>query len=239
MDVVYLLGPGSLWHDRELFYSLRSVQRHLIGRNRVYVVGSPPRFAGPPGIPFKFLPFPDSTHCSQHNVRAKLQHILFLPNISDEFLLMNDDFYFLEDRRIDDIPLYRQGTLPMHIEWREHTGNPYVESLKKTASALASKGLPQVDFELHAPIRYQKDVLAAVLDDFNFDWSGHRGLLVRSLYGNYLRSHGVPLEDCKIDFPIERAEIDRRLRNRPYFSLGPGGCTPDMELKLHELFPPV
>ena len=39
MDVVYILGKGSVWKDNEIRYSLRSIEKHLTGFDRVFIVG--------------------------------------------------------------------------------------------------------------------------------------------------------------------------------------------------------
>ena len=44
MDVVYILGTGSTSNDNEIRYSLRSIEKYLIGFNVVYIVGECPKF---------------------------------------------------------------------------------------------------------------------------------------------------------------------------------------------------
>jgi hypothetical protein len=154
---------------------------------------------------------------------------------------MNDDFYFLRDVRADDVPPYRNGTLTAHIDWRQYTPSVYLDSLRKTEAQLKRAGMPVVDFELHMPMPLNRRVLADVLDDFTFDWSGFPAPCFRSLYGNARRLPGVraPRGDGKIDEPLAGAEICRRLDEQPFFSTGPGGMNPDMELTLARLFPPL
>jgi hypothetical protein len=239
MDVVYILGPGSTWNDNELLYSLRSVRKHLRGFRKIFVVGSMPRVVEHDDeCGFVWVPAEDKFgDARQHNVRAKLIHAAHNPDISDEFLLMNDDFFFLAPVDISEIPYYRQGTLPQHIEWREERGGAYLETLRNTERILRHKNLPVVDFELHVPIRFKKGPLSNVLDDDYFDWSPRAGLCFRSLYCNLLGIKGQPIGDVKIDAPLERSELDRRMADNTFLSIGPAACTKTMETVLKERFP--
>ena len=242
LDIVYLLGPGSTFNDKELMYSMRSVFKHVRNYRRIFVLGSVPQCSEPIGVPFEFVPLPDPNLCKQQNQRAKLLAAVNSPVISDPFLLMNDDFLFLQDlSEPGALPLYRYGMLPAHIEWRAASPGDYLDSLRLTDSALRRASLPRRDFEVHGPILLHKAALEMVLDDFAFpEWASSPGPCYRSLYANYLQLEGVPHEDCKVDYPLPSvAAIAAHVANRPFFSLGPGGCNRAMEEYLRMNFPSI
>jgi hypothetical protein len=237
-DVVYIFGPGgSKWGDRELFYSLRSVGRHLKNFGQIFVLGSFPAFARSPGIPFKHLLSSDPYRNKQHNQRKKMLELCVNPEISESFLLMNDDFFICRDVDAVTIPAYRQGTIAMHIDWRKENPSTYLNSLVNTARALERSKLPDLDFELHVPMPMRRDALKRVLEDFTFDWSVRDGLCARSLYGNSLNLPGVRLMDLKLDSPLTESELLGKISDKPFFSAGPGGCNPAMASALEKLFP--
>jgi len=239
-DVVYVFRRV---HDKdfdlEMLYSLRSVKKHLKGYRRIYVIGEAPRFPEDVCVDFERIPMEDKFKTSQHNVRAKLQRAVKLENAAPNFVLMNDDFFFLQEYPAAGIPYYRQGTLPQHIEWREEQAeSPYVRALLATKQALESKGLPVTDFECHAPILLDRLSLEVVVGDELFDWAATYGLLFRSLYCNWLGLKGERRMDLKIDSPMDDKQLDRCFQTCGLLSTGPGGLNEPMMAHLRAYFPP-
>lgn len=238
MDVVYILGDGSKWNDNEFKYSLRSVAKYLKNFSRVVVIGSLPRCNHESlDIPFLFIPYADRDGDKQQNARSKLLHICNTAGISERFLLMNDDFFFLKDCTLDEsFPYFRMGTITQHIAWRENNPSNYLRSLRNTEAALKAKGLPLRDYEVHGPIVYDKTKLRQVLTT-EFNWDTKHGMLIRSVYANFCQVEGTVLSDLKIDSPQPRAEIERKVKGRLFFSIGDGGLNKDMRAWLEARFP--
>lgn len=226
IDVVYPLGTGSKWKDLEFVFSLRSLHKYLKNFRRVIVVGELPRTVGDAPAP-QFLPYKDLTGCKQTNVRRKLEQVRRLGGVTEEFLLMNDDFFFCRPVDALEIPYHRSGTMAQHVELRENIPSAYTESLKETYDWLRTQGYPTNDFEVHVPIRYTKAGLSRVFGLCNFP--GNRGGLLRSLFANIEGHPGVASSDVKIAEPLDEAEVRRRIANRDYFSVGDGGTTPTMK----------
>lgn len=229
MDVVYVLGSGSKWNDHELKYSLRSVFRHLKNFRRVAVAGDLPRCMLPAGV--FFLPMRDTTSNKQVNVQEKLRKLCEVPQIGEDILLMNDDFFFLRDVDANSIPLYRQGTIAEHLEWRSEVKSTYSRALEITNAVLRDGGFPTLDFEVHVPIPLNKEKLRGALQEIA------PGALLRSTYANRNREPGVLLSDCKLDSPLTYEEIERRTAERDFFSLGDGGINTDMKKFLEKRYP--
>jgi hypothetical protein len=234
IDVVYVLGSGSKWEDREFCHSLKSLHKRLKNFRRVVVIGNLPRSVNPDVPVPHFIPFADRDGCKQKNVRQKLLRICDEEAITPEFVLMNDDFFFLRDVEAPTLPYHRMGMLDQHIEHREGRPSSYLESLKITRAWLAERQLPTRDFEVHVPIRYTKETLRRVLTEF--DWKAQRGALIRSLFCNMLGVEGSILSDCKINEPLPRDQIVRRVAGRDYFSIGDAALkSADMKTFLNTL----
>jgi hypothetical protein len=238
MDVVYVFKQTKQDFDLELLYSLRSVNKNLKNFGTIWVVGDFPRITGC-GVAFKHIPAPDPFKTSQHNVRSKLQLAIQDTRVSDRFILMNDDFYFLSEIEAEAIPYLRQGMIAQHIEWREEqVESPYVQALISTKDALEKQSLPTVDFEVHAPIRLEKEPLDKVLSDRFFDWEHAKcGMVYRSLYGNLLKYPGERCMDLKIDSPLSAKELIRCFQSCRFLSTGQGGMNQAMAFQLAEAFP--
>lgn len=233
VDVVYVFRPAYQNEpagDWELFHSLRSVAKHLKGFRRIWIMGPPPQFREPVGVPCDCIPISDPTLSKQQNVRRKLMVAGHTASIADRFILMNDDFYFLKDCRVQDLPLYFSGTLREHIEWREpnNPGSPYVAALKSTERELTRLKLPSRDFELHVPLPVIKRTMSIVLDGDAFDWSADSGLCFRSLYGNIYEKNAIRFPgglDVKVNYPVSVYDLEKSFGAASFLSTGPGGVT--------------
>lgn len=211
--------------DIELFWSLRSVAKHLKNFRKVWIVGERPIFPNvKSGVSWTLFSAPDRHSFKQHNVREKLLRAVYSDWIADEILLMNDDFYLLKDMSAENFPAYRIGNLRSHIEWRQpnQPDSPYTKALIMTEKALLQQKLPTIDFEAHVPISFKKQALLDVLDDDIFDWSTECGLCFRSLYGNRQGFKGERTMDVKIDEPFTRDALEEQTKRQSFLSTGPG-----------------
>jgi len=91
MDVVYILGKGSLAGNEELRHSVRSLDYHMLDLDNVYVVGENPGFL-PSAV---HIEAQDIFEEGWKNTYAKVRQACEDARISDTFLLMNDDFFML------------------------------------------------------------------------------------------------------------------------------------------------
>jgi hypothetical protein len=128
MDVVYILGTGSLVNNLELKYSIRSLEKYMRDLRRVYVVGEEcPHL---PNVEHVFMQ--DPTKEGWKNAYLKIKRACELQELSSEFLLMNDDFFLTKPMTGADWPFYalrgsNGGTCGMH------------------------------SFQIHAPVRISKE----------------------------------------------------------------------------------
>lgn len=223
IDCVYILGSGSKHLDIEFFYSLKGVKKFLRNVRRVHVIGDSPQCAcyGSPAIPFNHVPHPDRHPDKQKNARDKLKRACETADITERFLLMNDDFYFTQEVDAESVPYYREGTLGDQIEWRRSNKSNYYKALCATEEVLKELGKPTLNFEIHVPIIYEKSILGPMLQRGDC-WHRRPVPLVRSLYANLCGHPGVYRADCKIEGPFDIPEIRRRTEGFDSFSVGDG-----------------
>lgn len=179
MDIVYPLGTGSTWNNNELRYSLRSL-KHM-EHDRVFIVGECPDWAVnvchiPAEDPYEDQP--------QLNVQHKLRTLLST-DVSDDFILMNDDFFILRDMK----PQYEyRGPLADTVS-KNYASGSYHDAIKN-AHAMYPDGL---DYSLHTPFVYNKDKLRQALDAVQ-----DKNIVLRSVYGNMHEVGGFHATDVKI-----------------------------------------
>lgn len=177
MDVVYpyKAQARSGTATNELRYSLRTLAN--VPHGRVVVAGWKPEWVT------NVVYLPTVQRLSKFaNALQNLQ--VALPHVSEEFILMNDDFYILQ-------PLEKIPTL-----YRETWDVPVIRDAKNSVVRLLEKhGITDpVSYELHAPMVFNRDLLQQTFETA-------KGVFIagyqRTLYGNLNRIGGIAVPDVK------------------------------------------
>lgn len=200
IDVVYVLGTGSRFHNNEIRFSLRSIEKHLSNYRKIWIVGE----HHPMLENVNFVPFPDKTSMSDTNIMHKVSHACQHPEITDDFLFFNDDHYLLADFDAPTFPYFYSKSMEEYLRRRPQDG--YRRRVKNTYKYLQSKGLPTKFFDTHTPIIFNK---AKFLEHVNTgpDWSSPTSFVVKSIYANSLNIEGVLRADWKKMSAPEGVEI--------------------------------
>lgn len=179
MDFVYICKTGA---NEELRYSIRSVL-HNFPEARIWVVGGKPdwyvgNFIEVEDMGSKFV-----------NIDRCYKEILFNDQISNSFILMNDDFFILKS----DIS-YNYYDQLLNEKIKSHCqlyGNsPYARALSGAEKELKKIGIDQpLNYDVHTPMAFEKDKLSMVVD---------LSLAPRSMYGNIFINNGINIQDVKI-----------------------------------------
>jgi hypothetical protein len=181
MDLVYFCRNGE---NEELRYSIRSAVKNL-KFDKLWVVGGKPSwYSGP------YIEVPQTGRKYQ-NVQSSAHKIFHSPEISDPFIIMNDDFYVVEPvknvlnlnggKLIDRAMLY-DSLAPM---------SRYTQKLFDTHNFLLKCGIKSpLDFELHVPI---------VIHKLGFKKVFTNKYLWRSLYGNL---HHIASKEMEEDVKV-------------------------------------
>lgn len=180
MNLVYICRDGD---NEELRYSLRSVCHNVENPNVWVVGGKPSWYTG------KHLPVRQATTKYQ-NVINNLDTLVRSPEIPNDFVIMNDDFYIIKP--IDKIETYHGGYLQDKIDiFTENMGNSYyIKLLKNTKDRLESLGIKDpLDYSIHVPMEFNKEKLSTVIKP---------RMSYRTLYGNIYGIGGTEISDVKI-----------------------------------------
>jgi hypothetical protein len=201
VNVVYICRDGD---NEELRYSLRSVSKNLKFRNVWVVGGKPDWYTG------NYINRAQSGN-KYANARNNLKAVVDCGDITDEFVLMNDDFYVMSP--VEVVPYFHGGDLMDKIRVFEGFAakSRYVQMLWDTLHILASKGSPTaLDYALHVPMRLRRSELGPML---NHEAS------IRTLYGNLKEVGGTQIVDVKVHTrPNGPPQHDFMLSTFPFLS---------------------
>jgi len=182
MDFVYICRDGD---NEELRYSIRSVLLSF-PEAKIWVVGGKPEwYSGN----YVFLKQDDNKYANAVN---NLKAVCNTSEISDNFILMNDDFFII--KKIKTIEQFYNGLLSAKIDkFTKITGSSmYIRKLITTNNKLNKLGFTKpLDYELHVPMPMDKAGLLYVLTQYP-------ECLWRSMYGNLFNVEGSQMEDVKV-----------------------------------------
>jgi hypothetical protein len=222
MDLVYFCRNGE---NEELRYSIRSAVKNLTFDKLWVVGGKPDWYSGP------YIEVPQKGRKYQ-NVQENAYAILNNSEISDPFILMNDDFYII--KTVDAVDNFNGGYLLDRAKLYDLLApmSKYTEKLFETNDFLVKKGIANpLDFELHVPI---------VIHKTGFKKAFTSRYLWRSLYGNLQHVPSVGMEeDVKVyvDGPLVPKSYSIDNLKYPYLSSDDGSFELLHKLLLKDMFP--
>jgi hypothetical protein len=178
LDVLYPVRPGE--SNEELRYSLRSLTANL-PHGRVWLIGHRPTWVTGVG-------FIEGGN-AQKNAHANVYNNLLLacqhPDLPDEFVVFNDDFFVTAP--VPRVYVLYRGTMADHLrKWpRGRAGYGWwQESLLATNISLQAVGIENpLSYELHVPFPVNKHAMAETLEQFR-RVTPHNPPQWRTLYGN-------------------------------------------------------
>lgn len=195
MDIVYLLKDSL--QNEELTYSLRGLVN--LPHEKVFLVGGCPTNINKSKI--IHVPLKQTSNKFQNTANA-LKTICQDPQLSEEFILMNDDFFVLKpiNDPAKELNLHK-GTMDQAIEDYIRTYGPeenlYLLGMRQTKIFLEDHGIKNpLSYELHIPITMaKKEVLCAfTLQYINTITPGH----IRTIYGNFFKFNSQRTDDVKV-----------------------------------------
>lgn len=232
MDILYVIGTGSQWENRELMYSLRSLA--LYGKNikRIFLTGDiKPAFLNNKIIYNKVKDINKAKPVL--NTLEKILWTIKNTDISDDFLFMNDDFFFNKPVDIKNYPFACKGQL------RESNTNnsDYRQSEVDTREYLKLYNQNTLNFDVHCPIIFNKQNFLN-LEEY---WRGIRnskyGLLYRSIYCNVYNKEPFIRKDCKLYGLNGIDDLKRKIANYDCYSSSDKSLTEGIIGYLFQKFP--
>lgn len=177
MDVVYVYKKNG---SHELKWSLKSLKN--VPHRNVYIVADE---CDEDAIIISPMKHKWHSKSAYHDQIDKMLTATYIPDLSDDFILMNDDFFIMEKWKPQN---YYRGSLETHLQSRR-TRDTYSNSLLETKRYLEGRNLDTRSFELHAPFVFNKNKLRDLIN--GLDFNGRTRYQIRSVYGN---TYDIPAE---------------------------------------------
>jgi len=208
-------------HDgEELRYSLRSIEKYLTGFTNLIIIGRPPEwYKGTSYIYENYI------GRKQYSIYHKILLACSWSNVTDNFILWNDDHFLNQPLQVSDIKYWNNGWLAN--EYARGLSSRYGEAVKRTLDFIPDA----LNYDIHTPIIYNKA-------RFRTLFTGKENeICIKSYYCNSLQLDGVFMDDCKIDQLMSKEGIYDRITGKMFFSTGSNGVREPMKQVLEELYP--
>lgn len=194
MDIVYLVKDCD--QNEELIYSLRSLRN--LPHDKVFVVGGFPHGLNPE----KIYHIPTEQGQNKYkNTANSLNIISKTKDVSDGFILMNDDFFIMSKIKspISELNLYKGYLEDILAEYEKRPVHNivYYNALCDIYSFLLHLGFNDPKcYELHIPMIMNKSNLQNMFSLRGIN--GFNALLFRTLYGNLFAAGSRYSKDVKL-----------------------------------------
>lgn len=211
----------------ELKYALRSACKYMTGIRDCYLIGDKPAWYTGKHIPF--VQTRGNIIWKQRNIFEKVLAACNTPEVSEQFLFMNDDHYLLKEYDAATFPNYFSGCVSLVLGT---VYGDYKETIQNTIDLDLEIKLHHYD--VHCPIVYDKDNFKCLLW---LNWSKPHGYAIKSIYGSTYFDVRHSCNDFKMRRQLEYPELRETIRGRPWFSTGDRTFNADMRKLMNELYP--
>lgn len=212
IDVLYILGCGSKFGNEELKYSLRSLETYAKDYGRVFITGECPNFIDKSKVIYTKE---DDIGTPTVNHWWKVSQTIQKTDISNRFVLMYDDIFFVRPVELSNYPFYQKGLLT-----DKHGDSPYRRSVTRAAEWLMREECTYYDCELHVPCVYDRIKfmeLEPIYEKVRLDTVG---MVVRSIYANYLAPEEIPEQPRRdIKLRLSTDTVDMMIGDSDCFSV--------------------
>lgn len=232
IDVLYVLGHGSKWENNELKYSLRSLEKYGKNVGRVFVIGQDPGFLS---AEVTVVHRPDAGKNKEHNIADHIAYAAAKLPITEHFLWINDDFFFLKDTDIATYPYYTAGELAQKVEGSQKSG--YRAALAQAEAQLKARRFPTKNFEVHVPMIFSRAAMGKLGGWLSISSKLKFGMTWRSIYANVIGvKPGPAYKDVKIGTANTVGELKHKIEGLSLFSIG-DGLSDEAKAYFDELYP--
>lgn len=222
MDIVIPLGTESRWHDNELRFTLRSIEKNLTGYRNVVIVGHCPSWVQN----VVHIKKEDRAGRKQLSIFEKTLAAFDHPETTDSILFWNDDHFLMGQMDVKDFRYWYEGTLD---DWCKKAIGNYKGAIVNTANL---PGLNRFYSDIHTPIVYQRAKFRKLMD---LDWS--KEYVIKSAYTMNELGNFEPLVDLKVNKAMPYEQWVGKIQDRKWLSIGPYGVCAGLVQLLTEHFP--
>ena len=261
MDVLYIVGDGSLHNNIELMYSIRSLAANAQHLGQIYICSEHfPGFLDPHCKRLTWIKYKQPGKSAAVNVLCAMSYALHNSSIGDQFMLCNDDFFYIRPTDFDCIPYYTKGQLPAQAS--ESIGSKvYCKTLIDTRDLLIRYGFPTTSFAHHCCTHWDKSL---------FFWAESEGIWrdaarlpfgvsmvsvmaniilyvsaivagrynkANGTYDDWLTSVVKMRKDVKVRHFADREDLLRQIGDNDCFSIYDSAIDDGVLDYLHDLFP--
>lgn len=192
MDACIPLGIDSRWKNNELCYCLRGLEMYS-DISDVWVIGDCPDWYIGNHIPAKDAHIPTLSIWNKTFIAA--QNI----DVSDDFLFLNDDYFFLQP--------FKAAATP--FQYTDVTGNtPYKKIVRHTLDICAKSGLTALNYDVHRPMIFNKAKFIEAYQFFEWHLPIDQGLVMKSCYANLAGVTGTKCNDLKLTQGCDVPDVD-------------------------------
>lgn len=208
MDALYILGKGSIFNNDELRYSLRTLERFVSGISRVVLVGENPGFLSEK---VNYHQLQDVQGNKEYRISQKIMTACLNNWVGDDFLFLNDDFFFVKKINANNYPNYYKGNL----KFSKNNGG-YQKALSDTANYLTKIEATTYHFDVHTPIIYNKQKFIDLAPHFQESKKAIYGFVVKSIYANIYQLPKKKYRDAKLNSLLELQDYERILKTNVF-----------------------
>ena len=207
----------------ELLFALRSIEKHLTGFDNLVIIGDRPEWYKGEYVQAK------DYNGKQFSIYSKFLIACELSNVTDNFIMWNDDIFLLKDIDTCQIDNWYDGKMK-DTACKNH-GLRYKEAIANTLQYLP-EGL---NYDIHAPCIYNKKVFKMLFCNKTDE------VCIKSYYYHYYKPNEGELyyemKDLKINQLLSKEAIKELIKDRLFFSTSTNGMKKPMIELLNELYP--
>lgn len=225
MSTIVIPYKDDILSGTELLFALRSIDKYLTGWSNVVIIGTPPEW-----YKGEFVQAQDYRHRKQYSIYSKLLVACELNNVTDSFLMWNDDHFLLKHLHVGHIDSWYDCNLKETLN--KNHGARYRETIANTLQIIPEGR----NYDIHAPCRYDKPTFKMLFSNES------REICIKSRYFNFLNvlagiSGGSEMKDFKINQLLSKEAIKELIKDRLFFSTSTNGMKKPMIELLNELYP--
>jgi len=177
-------GPSTFAQWEELRYSMRSL-KNLNADIEVFVFGDDPGwFSGH----VNFVPLARICDNPPLDIVNKLKAVINHPDITDDFIWMNDDIYFINPVELWEVFMLKAMNNLADLNLKAK--NLWYRNLIKTKEKLIELKLSTWNYSTHLPFVYNKGKMKELIKVFDLE---NNSFLITTLYHNYCFPKTMPL----------------------------------------------
>jgi glycosyltransferase involved in cell wall biosynthesis len=195
IDVVIPLGKGSKSANNELRFCLRSIEQYLEGYRNIWIIGQKPKFLKNVNHISH-----EEYHPKSNNIYDKIKRACNIGEISDNFILFNDDYFLVEKVDAPTYPNYYSDDALKEVLNRPKP-DPYRTLVDETMQQV---NLIMKYADIHCPIVINKKAFLSQPYKRNTE----HGLLVKSTYLHWSGLPTVKRQDSILRKPHTKQQIE-------------------------------